>query len=72
MLLNPAKCEWSWLNPECKDPCPIELVELVPTEKVQMLGVSLGSPEFVAGFVKLELLPTTLRLSGGHRLSYGL
>ena len=20
--LNPAKCEWSWLDPACKDPCP--------------------------------------------------
>jgi hypothetical protein len=63
MLLNPAKCEWSWLNPECKDPCRIELVELVPTEKVQMLGVPLGSPEFVAGFVERELLPTTLKVT---------
>ena len=71
MLLNPAK----WLNPECKDPCPIELVELVPTEKVQMLGVPLGSPEFVAGFVERELTNHPQghstahgfrRLSGGH------
>ena len=21
--LNPAKCEWSWLNPDCTQPCPI-------------------------------------------------
>ena len=22
--LNPSKCEWSWLDPECKDACPIK------------------------------------------------
>jgi hypothetical protein len=56
MLLNPSKCEWSWLNAECKDPCPIEMVELVPTSKIQMLGVPLGSDDFVSEFVERELL----------------
>jgi len=23
--LNPAKCEWSWLDPHCKKPCPIRV-----------------------------------------------
>ena len=23
--LNPAKCEWSWLNPDCTQPCPIRI-----------------------------------------------
>ena len=24
LYLNPSKCEWTWLDPECKDPCPIQ------------------------------------------------
>src|SRR5829696_1875553 len=59
LILNPAKCEWSWLNPNCSDPCPIDQVELVPTSKIQMLGVPLGSDEFVSDYVERELLPTT-------------
>jgi hypothetical protein len=57
--LNPAKCEWSWLNGECTLPCPLDLVELVPTSRIQMLGVPLGSDEFVAQFVEGKLLKTT-------------
>ena len=62
--LNPSKCEWSWLDPECKDPCPIRLegdpeenqVKLVPHEQIQMLGVPLGDDGFVSGFVEGKLL----------------
>ena len=57
--LNPAKCEWSWLNGECTKPCPIEGVPVTPTTQIQMLGVPLGSGDFVAKFVEDGLLPTT-------------
>ena len=57
--LNPAKCEWSWLNSKCTLPCPLDLVELVPTSRIQMLGVPLGSDEFVSQFVEGKLLKTT-------------
>jgi len=63
MFLNPKKCEWSWLNRECSEPCPIELVQLVPTDKIQMLGVPLGSDAFVADYVERELLPTTVKVT---------
>ena len=46
--LNPAQCEWSWLNGECTKPCPIEGVPVTPTTQIQMLGVPLGSGDFVA------------------------
>jgi hypothetical protein len=62
LFLNAEKCEWSWLNPECKDPCPIEKVPLVETGKIQMLGVPLGSEEFVEGYVGGELLPLAKRV----------
>ena len=43
--LNPSKCEWSWLDPACKEPCPIKLdgesaenqVQLVLTSKFRCL-----------------------------------
>ena len=62
--LNPAKCEWSWLNPGCSLPCPIRQegvpedlqVKLVPHSQIQMLGVPLGSDSFVSGFVENTLL----------------
>ena len=62
--LNPSKCEWSWLDPACKDACPIRLdgvseenqVKLVPHEHVQMLGVPLGDSAFVSKFVEGKLL----------------
>jgi hypothetical protein len=61
--LNPSKCEFSWLNPECTKPCPIredvaeELqVKLIPTSEIQMLGVPLGSDANVAEFVETKLL----------------
>ena len=58
LWLNPAKCEWSWLDPSCLDPCPIDQVQLVETAKIQMLGVPLGSREFNSSFVGGELLKT--------------
>ena len=62
--LNPSKCEWSWLDPECQAPCPIRLhdvseenqVKLVPHSEIQMLGVPLGSDPFVSEFVEAKLL----------------
>ena len=62
--LNPAKCEWSWLNPDRRDPCPIRLagvsdegqVKLVPHAEIQMLGVPLGGDTFVGDFVGKKLL----------------
>ena len=62
--LNPAKCEWSWLNPSRTDACPIRLegvsdegqVKLVPHAEIQMLGVPLGSDAFVGDFVGKKLL----------------
>jgi len=59
LQLNPDKCEWSWLNPNCAEPCPIERVALVKTSEIQILGVPLGSDEWVAAYVQRELLPAT-------------
>jgi len=41
LYLNATKSEWSWCNPNCRDPCPIEGVTLVPTSEICMLGVPL-------------------------------
>ena len=57
--LNPQKCEWSWLDPDCSLECPISDVPITPTGKIQMLGVPLGSGEFTAEFVKKELCSAT-------------
>ena len=61
--LNPAKCEWSWLDPKCNKPCPIDVpggterqIALVPTDEIQMLGVPLGSDEKAAVYVERKLL----------------
>jgi len=62
--LNPAKCEWSWLDPARTEACPIKLdgvneegqVKLVPHSEIQMLGVPLGNDEFTADFVEKKLL----------------
>ena len=64
LILNPSKCEWSWLNPSCKAACPIKLagvadedqVKLVPHEKIEMLGVPLGDDAFVSKHVERKLL----------------
>ena len=64
LYLNPSKCEWSWLDASCPLPCPIRLpdvdeeaqVKLVATSEIQMLGVPLGSVEFVDEFVRRKLL----------------
>jgi len=59
--LNPAKCEWSWLNASTTSDCPPELkkegVALVPTEEVCILGVPLGSASFSSSYVKERLFP---------------
>ena len=60
--LNPTKCEWSWLNAECSLPCPLEQVALVPTAEIQMLGVPLGSGDFVSRYVKGKLLDGTIKV----------
>jgi hypothetical protein len=45
--LNPAKCEWTWLDPARLDPCPLlsgEVpggVAVTPFDDVSMLGVHL-------------------------------
>src|SRR3982751_1408328 len=61
--LNPAKCEWSWLDPNCTKPCPIRedvaeenQIKLIPHSEIQMLGVPLGSVAFVSEFVEKKLL----------------
>jgi hypothetical protein len=61
--LNPSKCEWSWMDPKCKKPCPISVpggaekqLTLVPTDEIQMLGVPLGSDEKAAAYVEKKLL----------------
>ena len=59
LFLNPSKCEWSWLNPSSSCPCPIPGVQLVETEKIQILGVPLGSDSFVSSFVHEHLLART-------------
>ena len=60
--LNAAKCEWSWLDERRTDPCPILDVPVTPTSQIQMLGVPLGSDDFVSEFVRLNLLPTTKKV----------
>src|SRR6185437_6259406 len=62
--LNPSKCEWSWVNPSNRAPCPITVdgagadgkIKFVEHSQIQMLGVPLGSDEFVADFVQKKLL----------------
>ena len=56
--LNPTKCEWSWLRADCKLPSPIVGVPVTPTDEIQILGVPLGSQEFIEKFVKRDLLDT--------------
>ena len=64
LYLNPSKCEWTWLDPECKDLCPIQLkgvaaedqVKLVPHDHIEMLGAPLGSVKFNSEFVEKKLM----------------
>ncbi len=62
LQLNPTKCEWSWLNPECTLPCPLPDVALVPTGEIQMLGVPLGADDFVEKFVENKLLANSIKV----------
>jgi hypothetical protein len=57
--LNPTKCEWSWLDSSCTQPCPIDGVAITPTAKIEMLGVPLGSGAFTEDYVKESLLGAT-------------
>ncbi len=56
LILNPEKCEWSWLDPNRTDLGPLDGVPLVPHSEIQMLGVPLGSDEFVSDYVDKKLL----------------
>ena len=60
--LNPSKCEWSWLNPDCDLPCPLDEVQLVPTSEIQMLGVPLGSDASVSNYVQGKLLASSVKV----------
>ena len=44
------------VRPGTSDPCPIDGVAFVKHSEIQMLGVPLGSDEFVASFVEKKLL----------------
>ena len=57
--LNPVKCEWSWLDENCSQPCPIPQVTLVPTSEIQMLGVPLGK---VPKYVEDRLIASTTKV----------
>jgi hypothetical protein len=61
LMLNPAKCEWSWLNSECEEPCPIPGVPLVPTSEISMLGVPMGSGDFCSKYVSKKLLARLIK-----------
>ena len=54
--MNPAKCEWTWLDRSRADPCPLPAVQLVELEKVEILGVPLGSKDNTARYVRSKLL----------------
>ena len=55
---EPPEAEWPWLRADCDDPSPIVGVPVTLTDEIQMLGVPLGSQEFVEKFVERELLDT--------------
>jgi len=62
------KCEWSWLDPDCKVlsrsmRCQSAQIKLVPHSEIQMLGVPLGSDAFVSEFVEKKLLGRRLSVS---------
>ena len=57
LRLNPAKCEWTWLDPSDPRPSPIRNVPLTPLDGVSILGVPLGSPLNCSSFVGASLLP---------------
>ena len=59
LVLNPQKCEWSWLDPDCNLESPISNVPITPTDKIQMLGVPLGPESFTDEFVRDSLLGIT-------------
>ena len=58
LQLNPAKCEWSWLDSRCTKPCPIHVQGGSSSNgrDPNMLGVPLGSNEKVAAYTEKKLL----------------
>ena len=60
--LNPSKCEWTWLDRDCSDPCPLRSasgsfseISCVPLDEITMLGVPIGSLEFDEAFIRKKL-----------------
>ena len=47
LVLNPQKCEWSWLDPDCNLESPISNVPITPTDKIQMVGPESFTDEFL-------------------------
>ena len=39
LVLNPQKCEWSWLRANRDDPSPIEGVPVTPIDEIQISGI---------------------------------
>ena len=54
--LNPAKCEWSWLDPTCVKSPPLPGVPLTEIDNVHMLGVPLGSDVNTSAFIEDKLI----------------
>lgn len=54
--LNPAKCEWTWLDPLCSKASPLPGVPLTELDRIHMLGVPLGSDVNVSAFVEDKLI----------------
>ena len=75
--LNPAKCEWSWLNSSCEAPCPIlvgagrqeDQISLVPTDEIQMLRVPLGCNSKWRNMLRGSCFPGWVRWWRGCRSS---
>ncbi len=73
MFVNPAKCEWSWLDRNCSLPCPIKVigstnvqVKMVPTDDICMLGVPMGvgnETSFSGTYVQKKLEKTSQIMS---------
>ena len=54
-ILNPMKCEWTWLDSSRADPCPLSAVQLVELDKVDLLGVPFGT-KWSSEYVRSKLL----------------
>ena len=62
LVLNREKCEWSWLDRSCTQECPIKGVPITPTDKIEMLGVPLGSASFTAEYVQEGLIGNAVKV----------